>query len=291
MTRKDARIHLGTIVIGTQSTTKYVRGQDITPDSPVQLTVNSCLVLEGVTFTPGVRVNPTVTIAGAQKILGRVVLPTSDYGEPAFDVPYLQDIFNSIFIRSNLIDSSTLGRHTTGDNSQQSTFRPSFLRFLVRVQDEVTGVEAWHNISYLSVRNKETTPGGAGRVTSDVENPNPFAYAAVLSPSTRTMSGALLSSLSIGSEGNRDTMIQSVSDNQTQVNNIVMDGIATTFTLSHLPLSADATGKGANIVTLNGVSVAITSIDIATGEVVLTGAGSSDDEVQVDFETDYVASP
>ena len=290
MTRKDARIYQGEIIIGTRSTTGYVRGQDITPDAPVQNTVNSCLVLEGITFTPGVRVNPVVTIAGGQRILGRVVLPASDYGTPAWDNPYLQDIFNSIFIRSNLIDSGTLGRHTTGDNAQQNVFRPSFIRFLVRVQDEVTGAEAFENISYLNSRLYETAQGGAGRVTSDVENPNPFAYAAALTPSTRDMSGALITALSIGSVGGEETMVRTISDNRTHVVNVVMDGIETTFTLPFLPLSADTTGVGANIVTINGVPTSITSISIATGLVTLDAAGSAADEVQVDYETDYIAS-
>jgi len=259
MTREDARIYQGEIIIGTRATTGYFRGQDITPESPVQNTVNSALVIEGVTFTPGTRVNPVVTIAGGQKILGRVVLPASDYGTPAYDVPYLQDIFNSIFIRNNLIDSSTLGRHTTGDNAQQSDFLPTFIRFLVRVQDQVTGADQWENISYLNARQRETAPGGAGRVTSDVENPNLFAYASDLSPSLRDMTGALITALSIGSEGGQETMVRTISDNRTHVVNVVMDGIATSFTLPFLPLSADITGVGANIVTINGVPTAITS--------------------------------
>lgn len=287
MTRKDARIYQGNILFNTRSTTGYPRGQDTTPDSPVQLTVNSALVLEGIIFTPGVRINPVVTVAGGQRILGRVVLPASDFGTPAYDVPYLHDIFSSIFIRKNTIDSATLGRHTTGDNSQQNVFVPSMVRFMVHVQDAVTLAEAWENVSYLNVRNRETTPGGAGRVTGDVENPNPFAYTAELSPALRDITGLLLTALSIGSVGGIDTMIRTISDNQTHVVNIVMDGIATTFTLPFLPLSSDATGVGANIVTINGVPTAVTSISTTTGLVTLTGAGSADDEIVVDYETDY----
>jgi hypothetical protein len=287
MTRKDARIYQGTAIFGTRSTTGYFRGQDTTPDSPVQNTVNSGLVVEGITFTPGVRINPVVTIAGGQQILGRVVLPASDYGTPGYDVPYLHDIFSSIFIRKSTIDSATLGRHTTGDNALQNVFVPSFVRFLVHIQDEVTGAEAWENISYLNARNRETTPGGAGRVTGDVENPNPFAYTAELTPALRDITGVLLTALSIGSVGGKDVMTRTISDNQTHVVNVVMDGIATTIQLPFLPLSSDATGTGANIVTINGVPTAVTSISTSTGLVTLAAAGSADDEVTIDYETDY----
>jgi hypothetical protein len=290
MTRKDARIYQGNIVIGTRSTTGYFRGQDTTPDAAVQLTVNSGLVLEGVDFTPGVRVNPVVTIAGAQKILGRVTLPSSDYGTPSYNIPYLQDIFDSIFIRNNTIDSTTLGRHTRGENAAQRAFPSSFIRFLVSVQDEVTYAVKWLNINYLNARQRETNPGGAGRVTGDVENPNPFTYASDLSPSSRDITGSLITALNIGSVGGLDTATFTISDNPTHVVGTVMDGVATTIQLPYLPVnSTDISGTGANIVTVNGVITAITSISSSTGLVTLTGAGSADDEIIIDYETDYVA--
>ncbi len=291
MTRKDARIYQGKAIFGTRSTTGYFRGQDITPDSPVALTVNSGLVVEGIDFTPGVRVNPVVTIAGAQEILGRVVLPASDYGTPAYNLPYLHDIFASIFIRNNTIDDSALlGRHYTGDNVGQDTFPPSFTKWLIRVQDEITLNTKWLNINILNGRHRETTPGGAGRVTGDVENPNPFAYAIDMSPSTRDITGTLLSALAIASKNAKDTITYCISDNPTHVVGVVMDGVATTIQLPFLPLNdTDISGTGANIVTTDGVVTPITSISATTGLVTLTGAGTDEDEIVIDYETDFIA--
>ncbi|MHC4302565.1 MAG: hypothetical protein ACYS7Y_35340 [Planctomycetota bacterium] len=289
MVRKDARIYMGEMIAATRSTTGYPRGQETDPDNASQDTVHSSLVIEGVTFTPGVRVNPVVTIAGAQRILGRVVLPAADFGSPAYDVPYLNDLFSTIFIRKGTIDSSTLGRHTTGDNAQQNVFVPSFVRFMIRVQDVETGKEYWENLSYLNCRNRETTPGGAGRVTGDAENPNPFAYAGELTPSTRDMSGSLISALNLASTGGKDTMIRTISDNRTHVVNWISDGIATTFTLPYLPLSSTAiSGTGANIVTVDGVVTAVSSISTTTGLVTLTAAPAAAAEVVVDYETDFI---
>ena len=291
MTRKDARIYQGFMETMTRSTTGYPRGQDITPDSPVQLTVNSALVVEGIDFTPGVRVNPVVTIAGAQQILGRVVLPASDYGTPAYNLPYLHDIFASIFIRNNTIDDSALlGRHYTGDNAAQDTFPPSFTKFLIRIQDEVLLNTKWLNVNILNGRHRETTPGGAGRVTGDVENPNPFAYAIDMSPSTRDITGTLLSALAIGSKNAKDTITYSISDNPTHVVGMTGDGIATTLQLPFLPVNdTDISGVGANIVTIDGVVTPITSISATTGLVTFTAAPAADAEIVIDYETDFIA--
>lgn len=123
-------------------------------------------------------------------------------------------------------------------------------------------------------------PAGIAQQTGSAQNPNNAVYSANPRMSTKLPTGRLMSALDVGYTQNVRHFMRST-EKLWMVTTAIMDGTDTTIQLLWLPKYSDATLGSRNLVTLNGMPVAVTSINTTTGLVTLTGAGSADDIVVI----------
>lgn len=142
---------------------------------------------------------------------------------------------------------------------------------------------------YGSTQIVQAQPGGS---QAEGENPNPVPT--TITPSNMSVfpTGTDLSDITgLGYSGGETLMVPVLRDEMFHIATAWLDGTETTFTLPYLPTSSDATAGGANLITLNGTPVAVTSVNTATGVVTLASAGTEGDIVVVMYPTNYVPSP
>lgn len=267
----------------------YPMGTLANPDAPVANTVYSALVIDGlVDLTPGVPTRPIVTNQGGQQVISRTRMPAQDYGTPAFTLSQRDETFESLVTKSSIDLATNTTRAIRGMNAAQRVWDQFIVLFSIQVTNSVTGLAQWDHYAFLNTEIEKTQDAGAAQITGDVTNPNPLAYQLTPSLSARDITGELISGLAIAVQSNKDAMVYFRTDNPVAVSTYIANGSATAFTLPYLPLSSTVTiNASSNHMTINGTVTAASAVSTTTGEVTLSGAGTSGDIVVMTYETNF----
>lgn len=287
---KFNNVYVGYCQVMTRNGSGYPTGVQTDPDNMVVNTTSSALLLDSIIeMTPGNKTNPVVTNQGGQEIRSKTILPAQDFGTPTFSLSERNETLDALLTNSANDSTYNARRMIRGANMNQKTFLPFMVMFSILGTDSTTMASWWDNYCYLNCRIRRTGEGGAGQITGDATNPNPFAYALDLSLGTRDITGTLLSALTVSVDENIDAVSYQRTSYPLGVTTYLANGAATTFTLGYRPLNSDATGAANNNHTLNGTQATVTSASTTTGVVTLTGAGSSSDMHIMTYETEFVA--
>lgn len=282
-------IRAGVLQIMFRDSNGYPQGQDTTPDAKSSPQTDNAYVVEGlVDFNEGNTVYSSVTNLAAEGIRNNTPVAASDYGTPTFTLSEEDETLNS-FINASTIDVAT---NTAGSWRGENVTRTTFPTFMVVMSAQVTlesSTEYWDHWIFPSCTIIRSAGTGAGQVTGDVTNPNPFAYELKLALATRDVTGYLFSATAMALNGNKDARIKHRTLSRVGYTTWTADGTATTFVLGFRPTSSDATGAVENNVTNDGIAQSVTSIATATGLVTVSAAGDDGDIYVVEYATDFVA--
>lgn len=275
--------------IAFRNSAGYPVGQTISGTMSNGATSSAYLVDGLIDLTPGVATNPRVTNQGGQKVISQTPLPANDYGSPTFQLSQRDEQLEA-YLSDSLLDVSYNSEWMMrGANVTQEDFPNFTVIFSVQGTDSTTMAQWWDNYLFYNCRIVKTVEAGAGQVTGDVVNPNPFQYSLQLSLSTRHTTGTLLSAMTMGLNNNQDAYGHIRADNPLGLTTYKDDNTTGTFTLGYRPVSAEVTGSAQNNVTEAGTQVASTSISATTGVVVQDGAPAAATMTVVLYETNFVA--
>lgn len=144
---------------------------------------------------------------------------------------------------------------------------------------------------YPSTQIVQGQPGGS---QAEGENPNPIPWTITPSSGSVFPTGTDLADISnVGYESGQTLMVKIVRPEKFHIQTAWLSGDVgdVTFKLDYLPTSSDATSGGDNLVTINGVVSAVTSVNTTTGVVTLSSPGTEGDIVVVMYPTNFVPSP
>jgi len=286
-------LYPGYVTIGKRDSNGYFQGQVADPNAPGTDAISSAMKLENITsFETGMATRPTITVTGGQQTLGKVGLPASELSTPSFVLSEFDESFHALFVGDYTNDITyNTGRLIRPMNAYQEDFIDCFVRFHIRRTARTsTANTLYYDIyTYLNCVIEQTSGPSVTEQSGNATNPANIGYSLKLSSSTRDITGALLSSMTLGAQDNKDVCIihRSLLPLQTTVYNA--DGTETTFELGYRPSTTDATGAIGNNYTLNGTQGTVTSVVVATGVVTMTGAGSSADIAIMDTTTAWTA--
>lgn len=284
-------LYPGYVTIGKRDSNGYFQGQISDPNTPGTDATSSAMKLENITaFDTGAPTRPTVDVTGGQQNLGKIRLPVSQLSTPSFQLSEFDEAFHALFVGNYTDDVSyNTGRLIRPLNTYQETFIDCFVRFHIRRSHRTSTAftQYWDIFTYLNCVIKQVSGPAVTEQSGDTTNPANIGYELVLSPSTRDITGGLLSSMTLGAQDNKDVCLvhRSLKPLQTTVYNA--DGIEVVFTMGFRPSTSDATGAIGNNYTLNGVQTSVTSVVVATGVVTISSAGSSTDISIVDGTTEW----
>jgi len=278
--------------IAFRNSAGYPVGQTISGTMSNGATSSAYLVDGLIDLTPGVATNPRVTNQGGQKVISQTPLPANDYGSPTFQLSQRDEQLEA-YLSDSLLDVSYNSEWMMrGANVTQEDF-PNLMAILsVQGTDSTTMAQWWDNYLFYNCRIVKSGEAGAGQVTGDMVNPNPFQYTIHPAVASRHTTGALFSGMTLGLRNNQDAYGHVRADNPIGSTTFIGNGAATTFILGYRPVDDDATGSKQNNLTIDGTQAATTSISITTG--VVTAAGSptawvAEEKVVVLYETNFVA--
>lgn len=286
-------LYPGYVTVGKRDSNGYFQGQVDDPDTPGTDTTSSAMKLENITaFDTGTDIKPTISVTGGQQNLGKVRLPVSELSTPTFSLTEFDESFHALFVGDYTNDVSyNTARLIRPLNAYQEDFISCFVRFHIRrtKRTSTAFLQYWDIYTYLNCVIEQTSGPAVTEQTGDATNPANIGYKLTLAPSTRDITGGLLSSMTLGAQDDKDVCIvhRSLLPLQTTVYNA--NGSTTTFTLGFRPSTSDATGAIGNNYTLNGSQTSVTSIVVATGVVTITAAGNSADIAIVDGTTEWTA--
>jgi hypothetical protein len=252
----------------------YPMGTLSTPDAPVVNTVYTPFRLPGpVEVTPPTISRETATSKGGQRIRNKRVLGVNDISDFTFTLSDYSETFNAM-ISGTTVDVTTLTNVATTAPNTGLTEPPQMgIAFAIGYQtddgDNQTLTFMFHNVQISNSIPKGSQAGG--------ENPNPLQYTVTPTRSSRTALGHLYSTTALNVTDDKDILSIYRHEYPLFLTTYVANGAATTFTLPYLPISNDATGAATNSLTKLGAITAVTSVNIATGVVTLTGAGTTGD--------------
>jgi hypothetical protein len=271
--------------------TGYPMGNDTTPDDVTAADVKNAYLIQGlIDLNPGVATFPVVTNQGGQRVISKTPMPSNDYGAPTFSLSQRDEQLDA-YLGSHTLDTSYNAEWMLrAANVAQEDF-PSFMMiFSVQATDSTTMQQWWDNYCFYNCRVIKTGEAGAGQVTGDATNPNPFTYTIYPALASRHTSGTSISALSLSVKNNEDAWGYVRADNPLGLTTFIGNGAGTaSFALGYRPVSDDATGSAQNNITENGTQDAPTSVSTTTGVVALTGGWTLDAKVVALYETNFVA--
>jgi len=265
-----ARSYLLQIV--TLNTAGYPIGYFATPNAPVNGTVYpSYIVPSVVSYTPGQPSYEEVNSFGGETLRGRRDLGVTDYGTGQITLSEYDETVNKLAGGSAIDTTLATGLSITAPNSNLKT-QPRLGLIFTAGASPADSAENFINILISNVTLRRAYFGsnqGTGR------NPNNLTYDVIMSTSTRTLLGSLLSATALALANNTDTEIRIYSPAPLVISTYIDDGSATTRLLPYTPYSVEHAGA-LNIFTKLGVSshAAVSGI---SGKTVTFTAGSAAD--------------
>lgn len=266
----------------------YPMGSLTSPNSPVAGTTTNAHVISGLRSLT----HPEKSVArafdkGDNKVYGQMYLGVDDYGEGTFEIGAADEVFNN-YIRRAMPDTSIASDMVvTAENASEVDPPPMFLMGTTRKQMR-DGSFWYDNVIYNNVQ--ITNSGKANISQEGGESPNPLEYTFAPSLSERMIAGYLFADTDLDVLEDSDTFTTVRSRYPLAVTTFIADGTDTTVQLPYLPIYNGATGAAQNIITKNGVALAVTSVNITTGLVTLSAAGSSLDKIIIVYQTNFRAA-
>jgi hypothetical protein len=263
-----ARSYLLQIV--TLNTAGYPIGSFATPNSPVNGTVYPSYIVPGiVSFTPGQPTYEEVHSYAQETMRGRRDIGTTDYGIGQITLAEYDETVNKLS-GGSLIDTSTAtALSITAPNSNNKTPPRLGLVFTAGATPSDSS-ENFINILLSNVTLRRPYFGsnqGTGR------NPNNLTLDVVISTSTRTLLGMLLSATALSVANDTDTEIRIYSPAPIVLSTYIDDGSAVTRLLPYTPYSTENAGA-TNIFTKQGVT-AHAQVSNISGKTVTFTAGTA----------------
>jgi hypothetical protein len=270
--------------LGSRDSNGYPMGALITPDSPTQ----------DATYTPIVRTCGFVQKGAmgvedsvaewfeGNQICGKLNLGVSSISD--FTTEFASKSFEyDDFCSGHTEASPASGWEVGGVNTGESILPQRFAGFGTYYLDDSGNQQyltsLYHNVQ---VRVPDISSG-----QGDGQNPNNLTY-----NYTPTKTSRLITGDAVGTTYEAYRYVLYILDSAGWVfsETYIGDGSTTTFTLSYLPVSSDATGAADNRITLNGATQTVDSVNTSTGVVTFSSAPAADAIVVVSYPTLFVAS-
>lgn len=227
----------------------YPMGTLVTPNSPVNGTVYSPLVVEApVEFAP-----PSPTYADAfsyagQKLRGRRPFGATDYGIGTITLSEFDDVFDALVMGYTLDTATATAARIRATNAGRIQQR----RFMVALTGGAVPEDSavMYETTVLLNVYFQRQPFGMNQGTG--QNPNNVTYNVYANTSNRTPWGQLLSAATVAVDGDSDTEFGFYHDAPYMFTTYVDDGSATSFTLPYTPSYTEVAGAS-NIFYKEGV--------------------------------------
>jgi hypothetical protein len=263
-----ARSYLLQIV--TLNSAGYPIGSFATPNSPVNGTVYPSYIVPGiVSYTPGQPTYEEVHSYAMETLRGKRDLGVTDYGTGQIVLSEYDEMVNKLAGGSAIDTSTATALSMTAPNSNQKTPPRLGLVFTAGATPSDSS-ENFINILLSNVTLRRAYFGsnqGTGR------NPNNLTYDVLMSTSTRTLLGMLLSATALAVANDTDTEVRIYSPAPLVLSTYIDDASATTRLLSYTPYTTENAGA-TNIFTKQGVN-SHAQVSGISGKTVTFTAGSA----------------
>lgn len=264
----------------------YARGATATPDALADdSTTHSHLCTNPVDFTHAAPTRDTATDQGGQSIRGQADMGISAYGTGTFTLSELDDTLTAYFNASTIDTTTITNWRQLGYNALLASLPRGLLVASMKVQDISTGSDLWTHYVYPNVQVAPVFPSGS---QGSGVNPNPLQYTYIPSPSTRSLTGELFSTLGMAQTDNKELMYRIRSSYPLGITCYQANGVATSFITGYRGVSSEV-AFAENSFTKNGTQQAPTTYVNTTGVVTLSAAGSSGDVHIAVYATNYTA--
>jgi hypothetical protein len=272
--------------VATRSNAGYPMGVLTDPENPVAGTTSSARVLSGLReLTPPQSTVEKAFGKGDNKVYGQMVLGVSDYGTGTFQLSHEDEVFDTLIRRAALDTTLATDMVITPENASRVDPPPMFMIATQRTQ-LLDGSFWYRNRIYNNVQITNSQKSPINQTGGDT--PSPLQYEFTPSLSLRTITGKLYSATTLVVEENSDTCLTIRSLYPLALTTFIKDAVATTFTLPYKPIYSGATGAAQNIITNNGVTLPVTSVNVSSGLVTLAAAGTSGHIVVVLYQTNFI---
>lgn len=271
--------------ISLRDSNGYAKGQNPTPDVVVNDTVYAPYRLKHpVSFTPSAATREISQRRGGQALRGARPMGISSFGAGTMVLDAFDETFHALISRSKVDTATVTGWSMTGQNVNEAD-PPAVILGLIFGYTDSTGARAFMTGIFHNTQIETVIPGSSqdGGV-----NPNPLTYTLTVDQSLRTGMGLLHSATGLDVAEDSDVVTLIRHADPIVVVSWIGDGTEVNWTLPYLPTSDDATGGAQNLVTVNGVKTAVTSISKTTGAVVMASAPTAGAVVQVAYPTRFV---
>lgn len=267
----------------------YPVGTQADPETITANTTMSAYVIHGLReFVPAKRDVAKAVNRGDGKIIATMYMGVKDYGEGSFELGVEDDTVDALVKRSTLDTTLASDMLVRAGNEGQAEPIPGYLMSTVRVQDIDDG-SFWYKTWIYN--NAQVIEDEAAPINQkDGENPSPLKYKFSPSLSNRLVTGHLFSDTDLQVLEDKDTYTIIRSRYPLALTSWKANGSATTFNLPYLPVYSGATGAAQNIITKNGATQSVTSVNTSTGLVTVSAAGSSGDIWVVLYQTNFTAA-
>lgn len=237
-------------------------------------------------------VHPQKTVArafekGDNKVYGQMYIGVDDYGEGTFEVGVEDEIYDALNQQTAVDTAIATDMAVVADNASNVESPPWFIMAATRKQLDDGSFWYDNDIYCNAVVRKSTKPGIS---QAGGESPNPTVYSYAPSLSERLISGHTFAGSDLQVLEDEDTFVKIRSKHPLAVTTFKGNGTADTIQLPFLPVFSGATGAAQNIITVNGATVAVTSVNTSTGLVTLADAGDAADIFIVLYQTRFKKS-
>jgi hypothetical protein len=276
------------IQVSKRNAAGYPVGMAANPDSVANNTTLSAHVIQALRSLT----HPEKTVTRAfdradMKIYGQMYLGVEDFGEGSFELSADDEVFD-MAIKKAAVDNTIATDMAVVPGNEAEVDPPAmFLSATVRKQLR-NGTFWFDNHFYNNALINKPKPADVSQ--NGGESPNPLTYNFAPSLSERLITGHLFADTALDVLEDEDTYTRIRSTYPLTWTTFKGNGVATTIQLPYLPVLSGATGAANNIVTLNGETVAVTSINTTSGLVTLADAGDAGDWFLVVYQTNFRAS-
>lgn len=276
------------VQVWTQDSNGYPTGDESDPDNLAQATEKHAIRLKSfVSLDIPTPTREEATFRGGQSFLGRIDLGVSEFGSGTLTLAQFEESFAAL-ISGSTVDETTITDWTqTSSNSNNPNLPSLGIMGSTKVR-LANGALSW---VHVVVPNIQLEPAEVSISAGTGQNPNPLEYVMKPTLATRSVTGHLFSATSLNLTDDKAVSFQIRYNSRLGITTYKKDATDAsaggTFILGYRPTST-ATGSP-NAFTVNGVTVAMTSVTPATGTVAFGIAGAADDIMVAVYPTDFVA--
>lgn len=276
------------ILVARLDVNGYAFGDATNPDSPTLGTGYSAYVVDHPIDIGSQNVPRSEALeVGGQKPRGKRDLGPSGFDSVQFTTSSY-DMGLDALVSQATVDTSSWTGWTIGASNYTNEALPQVAMWFIGGDqgrdDDNYGIDGYKTIlrvGTISANEPGTSQAGG-------TNPHPSVYTFTPTTFGTLPNGVTMASLSLGYSEN--ILLNFRTRDQFHVYTYYANASDTDFTLPYLPLYDDATGSNLNIITEDGATTAVTSVNAATGLVTLSGAATGGEIFVVTYPTDFVAS-